>query len=726
VIAQQSAARPRKMLKPPFRSRKRVLPDDGARRAPRSGKTIGRIRRHKAERFAAETGYTSPVRKIAGLKKYPFGAAEIARVLPRRFNQLRISFNSHTPQKRKTQSQAESHHPATCSQIRGAPCGSVVRKRRQQQRICGKTKTPFRLQKPPGKQGGGLKRHFRTRKNKSSFSIRLKILFYTIFSATFRNSSHGRRAGGEAPVKSCPDIAARRMYFAAGDNFKRKMLRGILTLRAYPPPVQSKRDSARGSQAGVPAAERQISSVNFHTSASGRSGHGCGRIPVKKILRAHLAENCAEDDLRSWYDPLQLTMDHEHDRLTVVFPHLFFGPRFAELGQKIFESCLPVCLGRNIAVHYRAPQKHSEIQPKRNDSQLPDSTGTFSQGKNSDPGYTLKNFISNKKNFFPVSVARAILETQKNPLYNPKVYCVVFRGNTGNGKTHILRAIADELHQQNNENAVFYGDIENFIYELKKKKKSAKFWEYTSYCIDDIHHCANNSEVQEEISLLFDHCLDTKKQFICSFSSHLSLKNGFSPALISRLERSIIAEIKDPDIDVRMRFAQTQCEMHNLDITREQMLLIAQRCEHLCSLSGIILKTAAYRKLIQNRISNQDIEKILNNANSSNHETTTPHYIINCVAEHYSLQTKEIITGGRKKSLVFARHAAIYLCRNLLRVSYPALGRIFGGKDHSTVMYAYKKFEKNILMHTKTHKEITELKNKCLQHRKNGPTQENI
>jgi chromosomal replication initiator protein len=429
------------------------------------------------------------------------------------------------------------------------------------------------------------------------------------------------------------------------------------------------------------------------------------RIPVKDALRAHLAQRCAEEDLCCWYDPLRIEMDQEASCLMVTFPHHLFGPWFARTGQDALESGLASCLGKKIPIRYLARRQHAASAAPG--SPLP--AQSVSMEKPFGELCTLERFIINKKNFFPLAVAREVAKAQREPTYNPLVYY----GKSGSGKTHLLRAIANELSAAYNYRAVYYGNTATLIQESEQRGTVAGIDRYLAYCIDDIHLFANNFPLQEKLLVFLDACLYGKKQFVCACSGPLASHRGFSESLRSRLELGLIVELKNPDIDVRMRFAQVQCAAHGFILAREHLLLLAQHCEHLRYLSGVLLKIAAYAKLTQREIATQDIEKILKN--SGEHSPVTPQHIIHRVAEYFSLPLEEITGNKRKPALVFARQTAMYLCREILGTSYPVLGQIFGGKDHSTVMYGIKKIEKYIVEHKNAHTEITELTNLCLQ-----------
>jgi chromosomal replication initiator protein len=422
-------------------------------------------------------------------------------------------------------------------------------------------------------------------------------------------------------------------------------------------------------------------------------------MSVKKDVRAHLARFCTEEELHSWYDPLHIEMDQEESCIMVTFPHHLFGPWFVKTGQETLEAGLAACLGKDIFVRYVADQQHAESYAQISENRVQNDKPF---GEN----FTLDNFLFNKKNFYPMAVAREVTKSQKEPEYNPLMYY----GQSGSGKTHILRAIANELSKTCDYHAVFYGNISKFADECDNGKDING---YNFYFIDDIHLIANDISLQEKLVLFLDACLYEKKQFICSCYDSLASHRGFSDSLRSRLEHGLKVELKNPDLDVRMRFVHIQCMLHNITLAREHMLLLTQRCENLRYLSGVLMNLAAYKKLAQREIAKQDIETILQQ--SIEYSPVTPHDIISQVAAYFSLPADDITGTRRKPALVFARQMAMYLCRDILGTSYPVIGQMFGGKDHSTVMYSIKKIEQYLITNKNAHTEITKLKNLCSQ-----------
>ena len=317
--------------------------------------------------------------------------------------------------------------------------------------------------------------------------------------------------------------------------------------------------------------------------------------------------------------------------------------------------------------------------------------------------FTLENFLINKKHVSPLAVAREVTKPQQEQNCNP----LMFYGKSGSGKTHILRAIANELAYFYKYHAVFYGSIAKLLQDVNAFGTNG----YRVYCIDDIHFFANNIPLQEKFNIFLDACLCEKKQLVCACSD--IFYKGLPESLRARLKRGRIVQLKNPDIDVRMRFAQTQCLLHDITISREHLLLLAQRCEHLHCLADVLLKIAAYKKNTQREIVKQDVEKILRSAGDQ--KSMTPQDIVCRVAEFFSLSPEEITGNRQEHALVFARQTAMYLCREILGTSYPVLGQIFSGKNHSTIIYSIKKIEKYIITNKNKHKKITKLKNICIQ-----------
>ncbi len=416
---------------------------------------------------------------------------------------------------------------------------------------------------------------------------------------------------------------------------------------------------------------------------------------LKDILRDRLQQDRSPEELRRWYDPLLLEYDSAAARLTVFFPHVHFAPWFAREGQPIFERAVTRWFeerGISPELVYRVAAAPTRRTPPR---ETPPAA------------YTLDDFIANNKNAFPLAAARRVADPSSGHAYNPFIVC----GKSGTGKTHILRALTDALSAAHGREAVFSGGVDELTETVAARNSPALFRDRRVLVVDDLHHAARNAALQEHLIRIVDAFLDTRRQMIFACADRPAALRGLSEGLRSRLEAGLVVELKEPDLDVRLRFAQARCRGEGLKLDRDHLLLLAQRCAQLRYLSGIILKVSAFQSLEQRAITTTDLENILHGAGDG--RPMGPEDIVRTVAKHLDVPPKDILGGKRHPALVRARQIAMYLCREMQGTSYPALGRFFGGKDHSTVVHSIKKITSLLVSDKDVQRLVTELKQKC-------------
>lgn len=494
---------------------------------------------------------------------------------------------------------------------------------------------------------------------------------------------------------------------------------------------------------------------------------------MKDIIRKSLQKTCSSADLRRWFEPLHLEFDAANAQISVLFPHVFFEPWFARQGKGVFERCaheagLAQC-GREVRIAYRNPQTRAPlplfssgasgastaagatrvsaslvsgnsgasavstaalatalwpgINPEATASpasmltaqtalapaSASASVSSSVQAVSATPaaGLGFDDFIVNAKNAFPLAAARQVAEATTPPRYNPFVMC----GKSGTGKTHLVRALTAAFVSAYGQEAVHSASADILAETLLTQGLQA-FAPRRALIVDDMQRLAHNSAAQEKLIQLMDLWQDQQKQLIFACSAAPASLQGLEEGLRSRLEVGLVVELKEADIDVRMRFAQWRCRQHNIRLDREHLLLLAQRCAQIRHLSGVILKVAAFHSLEQRHLDTADLENILRS--SGEEKQITGEEIISAVATHMDISTEDILGGKRQPACVRARQWAMYLCREFLGASYPALGRLFGGRDHSTVMHAIKKIDEIVRSNKDAQTLCTELKKKCL------------
>ena len=437
-----------------------------------------------------------------------------------------------------------------------------------------------------------------------------------------------------------------------------------------------------------------------------RTTRNTRRRMLKTSLRQQLHQVFTDQELKRWFDPLTLALDESQKRLDVSFPHSFFGAWFGENVRDRFEEELARILGPDYTMHY-GEAAGNPARPARAQAQRATST-EFPFGRQ----FTLENFLVNSKNYFPLASAKELVK-QREAVFNPFTIC----GESGSGKTHLLRALGNELARDNRGKRVFLGSIEDLdsVYKAGANAYAVRnrLLEYDYLLVDDFQHIRSNLHLQDELVGVFNAFYDARKQMVFACADKVAAYDFLDPKLKSRLEWGLIVNLVRPDLDIRVRYIQNQCKLKKIQLSQEQMLLLAQRFTDFRFLQGILLKMFAYRELVSKDIRDKDFRQILSHTEDRVCEPPSAKRIIEVVAEHFGIPIKEITGDKRHQEVVQARQVAMYLCRQMLGASYPTLGREFGGKDHSTVLYAVKKIKRLQSDNKDLKRLLMELRHKC-------------
>jgi chromosomal replication initiator protein len=409
---------------------------------------------------------------------------------------------------------------------------------------------------------------------------------------------------------------------------------------------------------------------------------------VKQSLRQHLIQTCTEEELNRWFDPLHFVYTEENKRITVGFPHAFFAKWFENEIQDKFEAQLNMFLGNGYLVSYQnngSSDRTTGVQPSEVIKRI-----DFPFGQE----FTFETFLINKKNYFPIASAKEVAK-QSGSLFNPFIIC----GPGGSGKTHLLKSVGNEISKKNDYSTIFMGSMDelNSLYTIRFKgdpfKARNHLLEYDFLFIDDFHKIREYPHFQQELINIFNHFYDNKKQMMFACRDKVTTYDFLDSSLQSRLGWGLIVTLKEPDLEIRVGYIQYQVRMKQLSLSKEQVLTLAQRFSDFRYLQGILLKLFAYKELVKKDLTQKDFDHILANTEEKATDDLTAKKIMLVVSEHFNINIKDLVGTKRHQHIAHARQVAMYLCRQMLSFSYPSLGRSFGGKDHSTVLYSVKKIE---------------------------------
>ena len=327
--------------------------------------------------------------------------------------------------------------------------------------------------------------------------------------------------------------------------------------------------------------------------------------------------------------------------------------------------------------------------------------------------YSFDSFIIGNSNEF---AAKAALAVAGNPgtHYNP--YFVW--GNSGLGKTHLLKAIEKHIKDQFPSKKVKYVTSEeftnDFVNSLRSKSQEQfrmKYRKLDVLILDDVQFFANKEGIQGEFFNTFNKLYDNFKQMVFSCDQPIKKVKNLEERLKSRFAMGIVVDLRPPDFELRMAILKNLAETHNLDIDHSAMEYICTNMSgNIRDLKGSFQILLAYSSIMKTPINLEIAKDTLKERLSGIHSSPiSVDKIIQVVAEYYNLKSHEIIGIKRTKSIALARQIAMYISRKITRLSTTQIGKYFGDKEHGTVMHATKKIEDMMNKDFKLKKDIETL-----------------
>ena len=320
---------------------------------------------------------------------------------------------------------------------------------------------------------------------------------------------------------------------------------------------------------------------------------------------------------------------------------------------------------------------------------------------NLNPRYTFENFVVGPSNRHAHAYSLAVADSPAK-LYNP----LFVYGGVGLGKTHLIQAICHKIIENKAGVAakIHYVSSEKFTNELIEaiQKRSTtnfrqKYRNVNILVLDDIHFIAGKDSTQEEFFHTFNTLYDAHKQIIiCSDRPPKEIAD-LQARLVSRFSWGLTIDIQPPDLETRIAILKKKLERESVAIPDEVIVFIAQLIKtNIRELEGALIRTIAYSMFEEKPVTLESTKEVLKDLLKEPKKLITVDFIQRCVAEEYGLSLSDFKTKKRNKNLVLPRQIAMYLSRDLTDLSFPEIGHFFGGKDHTTVLYSYKKIKVGI------------------------------
>ncbi len=347
------------------------------------------------------------------------------------------------------------------------------------------------------------------------------------------------------------------------------------------------------------------------------------------------------------------------------------------------------------------------------DRRWPDPTRGSAALPSLNPRYTFDAFVTGASNRFAHAAALAVAETPARS-YNP----LFIYGVAGLGKTHLLHAVAQYVHQNYPAYSVRYVSCEAFMNDFVDAIRTnnttsfkRRYRENDVLLVDDIQFMEGKEGLQEEFFHTFNQLHGADRQIVISSDRPPRAIATLEDRLRSRFEWGLITDIQPPELETRLAILRKKAEREPTHIPDDVLEFIASHItNNIRELEGALTRVSAFASLDRTPVSVELASGVLRDIlDNSRPRMITTKIILDATSEMYGFPVEELCGRSRRRPLVIARQVGMYVCRELTDLSYPAIARAYGGRDHTTVIHAVEKISALMKERRQIYDQVTEL-----------------
>ena len=311
-------------------------------------------------------------------------------------------------------------------------------------------------------------------------------------------------------------------------------------------------------------------------------------------------------------------------------------------------------------------------------------------------GYTFDRFIVGNSNKFAHAAAVAVAE-KLGVTYNP----LFIYGNSGLGKTHLLLAIGQEIHEKDPSKKIAYVKGDEFTIQLVRAIKDGTGEEFRTkyrnvdlFLVDDIQFIAGKQQTQNEFFHTFNNIYEAKHQIVITSDRPPMEMSLLDDRLRTRFEGGLMADIQPPDLETRMAIIRNKAAQLGLLLSDEAVEYIAENITaNIRQLEGVIKRLTAYKEILDDVITIDSVKRAIKDVIKIGTYIPTPDIIIKETAKYYSLKEEDLRGQNRSKNTAMARQVSMYLMRSLTNLSLKDIGAEYEDRNHATVLASIRKVE---------------------------------
>lgn len=439
---------------------------------------------------------------------------------------------------------------------------------------------------------------------------------------------------------------------------------------------------------------------------------------------AIIKDNIPAQSFKTWFDPIK-ALRLEGNVLTIQVPSLFFYEWLEEHYVGLLRKTVKKQLGEEGRLEYNiVVEKSSNSKPyttnmpsNGNGSEAKQQTIPVPVSLNKDiknpfvipglkklqvdpqlnPNYCFENFIEGDCNRLARSAGFAVAAKPGGTSFNP----LMLYGGVGLGKTHLAQAIGNEIKRINPDKLVIYVSCEKFCQQFVDSLKNNTINDFVNFyqamdviIMDDVHNFAGKEKTQDIFFHVFNHLHQSGKQIILTSDKAPKDLSGLEERLLSRFKWGLSADLQVPDLETRMAILKKKMYTDGIELPGEVIEYVAHNIDNnVRELEGAMVSLLAQATLNKKEIDIGLARTMLKNFIKNTTKEISMEYIQKLVCEYFEVPVEMVKSKTRKREIVQARQISMYLAKSLTKTSLKSIGQFFGGRDHSTVIYACQTVE---------------------------------